>query len=206
MAENENVNSQQQQPEQPVEHAGHRHKDHHKHGRYEQELHKLREEKQNIFEQLQRLSAEFANFQKREPKRIADAISSQKESLIRSILPVLDNFERAVAGAENAQDMAAVIKGVHIVYEQFMNILKSFGVEQVVSVGGKFDPAMHEALMQRSDPDKDEGIILEEFQKGYMFNGRMLRPAKVVVNAKPKPAVEPPAGEPQNDETTDTKP
>ncbi len=133
-------------------------------------------------EQYQRVSADYSNFQKRVPKQIADSIAYKKEAIIRTLLPVLDNFEHMLGNAESSGKTDAIIKGVEIIYKQLLDILKLHGVEQINAVGSKFDPSIHEAMLQRADKEKEEGIVLEEFQKGYKLNDRVIRPNKVVVN------------------------
>ena len=153
------------------------------------EIEDLQREKDEVFEKLQRVSADYANFQKRVPKQIADTVSYEREKIIRTLLPVLDNFERTLQNAHSAENVQAIIKGVQIIYDQMLDILKSHGVEQIKALGEKFDPALHEAMMQQAEPDRDEDIVLEEFQKGYKLNGRVTRPSKVVVNKLPSEKV-----------------
>ena len=140
------------------------------------------QEKQELFEKLQRVSADYANFQKRVPKQIADNICYEKEKIIKSLLPALDNFEHTLQNAHSVEDAEAFIKGIQIIHDQMLDIFKSHGVEQIKSPGEKFNPAMHEAMMQKAEPEKEDNIVLEEFQKGYTLNGRIIRPSKVIVN------------------------
>ena len=74
-------------------------------------------------------------------------------------------------------------------YDQILDILKSHNVEQIKAVGEKFDPALHQAMMQRVEPDKENNIVLEEFQTGYKLNGKVIRPSKVIVNQRPSPEI-----------------
>ncbi len=144
--------------------------------------------KQVFFEKLQRVSADYINYQKRAPKQIADSVAYEKKAIIRSLLPSLDNFNHALAGADTAQGPEAlegIIKGLRMVYDHMLDALKSHGVEQIDALGREFNPAMHEAMQARYEEDKPENIILEEFQKGYTLNGLMLRPSKVIVNKLP---------------------
>lgn len=143
---------------------------------------KLQEEKEQLFGQLQRVSADYANFQKRSPKQIADSVAYEKEKIIKSILPVLDNFEHTLQNADSTEDKQVVIDGVRIIYTQMLDVLKSHNVEQIKAAGEQFDPSLHQAMMQQEDSEKQQGIILEEFQKGYTLNGRVIRPSKVIVN------------------------
>jgi molecular chaperone GrpE len=166
-----------------------RHKDRKEIKAFEQELQELSEqaeklgqENQGLMDKLQRVSADYANFQKRSAKQISEAISFEKERIVKSLLPVMDNFEHTMAHAESDEDAEAVVKGVKIIYDQMLDVLKSHDVEQISSLGEQFDPALHQAMLQREDLEKADGVVLEEYQKGYKLNGRVIRPAKVVVN------------------------
>jgi len=150
-----------------------------------QTIESLQKEKDELFEKLQRVSADYANFQKRVPKQIADTICYEKEKIIKTLLPALDNFESALSGLQNAhsaENTDVFIKGIKIIYDQMLDILKSHGVEQIKAPGENFDPALHEAMMQKTEPEEEDNIVLEEFQKGYKLNGRVIRPSKVIVN------------------------
>ena len=142
----------------------------------------LQKEKDELFAQLQRVSADYANFQKRVPRQISDSISYEKEKIIKSLLPVLDNFEHTLQNASRVENTEAIAKGVRIIYDQMLDILKSHGVEQMKTLGQTFDPSSHSAMMRKSEPEQDDNIVLEEFQKGYKLNDRVIRPSKVVVN------------------------
>jgi len=142
-------------------------------------------QKDELFEKLQRVSADYANFQKRVPKQIADTVSYEKEKIIKSLLPSLDNFEHTLQNARSADNIDVLIKGIQIVYDQILDIFKSHNVEQIKAVGEKFDPALHQAMMQRVEPDKEDSTVLEEFQTGYKLNGKVIRPSKVIVNQLP---------------------
>jgi molecular chaperone GrpE len=135
-----------------------------------------------LLAQYQRVSADYANYQKRVPKQISDSISYEKERIIKSLLPALDNFEHTLQNAHSAEDRNILVKGIQIIYDQFVEILKSNNVEQIKALGETFDPAVHEAMTQRTDPEKEGNVVLEEFQKGYTLNGRVIRPSKVIVN------------------------
>ena len=132
--------------------------------------------------QYLRISADYANYQKRVPKQIADAIGYEKEKIIGTLLPTLDNFELTLKNAESAENAQAIIKGVKIIYDQMLDILKSHGAEQIKALGEKFDPAMHQAMLHQARPEQGENVVLEEFQRGYKLNGRVIRPSRVVIN------------------------
>jgi molecular chaperone GrpE len=166
-----------------------RHKDRKEIKAFEQELQELSEqaeklgqENQELTAKLQRVSADYANFQKRSAKQITEAISLEKERIVKSLLPVMDNFEHTMAHAESAEEVKAVVKGVKIIYDQMLDVLKSHDVEQISALGEQFDPELHQAMLQKEDIEKADGVVLEEYQKGYKLNGRVIRPAKVVVN------------------------
>ena len=146
----------------------------------------LQKEKDELFAKLQRVSADYANYQKRVPKQISDTIGYEKERIIKSLLPALDNFEHTLQSAHSAENVDVLVKGIRIIYDQMLDILKSHNVEQIEALGERFDPAMHQAMTQQSDPDKEENTVLEEFQKGYRLNGRIIRPSRVIVNKLPE--------------------
>ena len=183
------------------------------HGLKEQ-FESLQKEKTDTFAQLQRVSADYLNYQKRSAKQIADTTVYEKESIIKSLLPALDNFEHALAKAPTAETADALMKGMQMVYDQVVDILKLHGVEQIKSLGQIFDPEIHLAVTQASDPAKPENIVLHEIARGYKISSRVIRPAKVVVNklaapATPQPKEESPPQPPlqpaADDETTDTQ-
>ncbi len=145
----------------------------------------LQKEKNELFGKLQRVSADYMNFQKRAAKQTADTIAYEKEKIIKTLLPALDNFEHTLQNAQSAESKDVFIKGIRIVYDQILGILKSHGVERVDALGAKFDPSMHEAVSHKTEPEKQENIVLEEFQKGYKLNGRIIRPSRVIINKLP---------------------
>ena len=147
-----------------------------------QQVENLQKEKDDLFGKLQRVSADYANFQKRVPKQVADTIAYEKEKIIRTLLPALDNFEHTFQNLDSAENVDAVVKGVRIIYDQMLDILKSHGVEPIDALGEKFDPSMHEAVLRKAELNEPDNIVLEEFRKGYKLNGRVIRPSKAVVN------------------------
>lgn len=142
----------------------------------------LEEEKTELFEKLQRISADYANFQKRAPKQLADSIGYEKEKILKTLLPALDNFERTLESASAAENVDVLVKGIQIIYDQMLDVLKSHDVQEIKALGEQFDPMLHEAMLRKSDANEDDNVILEEYQKGYRLNGRVLRPSKVIVN------------------------
>jgi len=151
----------------------------------QQQIETLSREKQELFDKLQRVAADYANYQKRAPKQIADSVAYEKKAIIKSLLPSLDNFAHALASADNAEAVDGVVKGVRMVFEHMLDALKAHGLEQVESVGQDFDPMVHEAIQLRAEADKPDNVVLEEYQTGYKLNGRVVRPSKVIVNKLP---------------------
>jgi molecular chaperone GrpE len=161
--------------------------------------------------QYLRVSADYANYKKRVPKQMADSIAYEKERMARVLLPVLDNFERTLRNAHQASNADSIIKGVGIICDQMLDVLKLQGVERIKAVGEEFDPGVHEAVIQKNEPEKEGGIVLEELEGGYKLNGRVLRPSKVIVNkvTSTKPTEQAAEGgetkQTTEDETTDTE-
>jgi len=138
-------------------------------------------------EQYLRLQADYANHQKRTVKRIADDVEREKRTLLNALLPSLDNFPPALAHAEAAKDagpqaVEGLVEGIRRVFQHMLDALAAQGLVRIETAGKPFDPTVHEALMQRCEPDQPDGTVLEEVQAGYLLNGRLLRPAKVIVN------------------------
>lgn len=151
----------------------------------EKEVAELTAEKQDIFEKLQRVSADYINYQKRAPKQIADSVAYEKKAVLRSVLATLDNLKLAIGGAKDHGADESVIKGIELVRDNMLDALKAHGVERIVALGQEFDPSLHEAMMQRAEVDQPDNIVLEEFQNGYTLNGQVMRPCKVIVNKLP---------------------
>jgi molecular chaperone GrpE len=126
----------------------------------------------------QRIQADFENYRKRAAREAAAAGERAKSGLVRELLPVVDNLERALASAEDTEQHLA--EGVRLVHSELIAVLERNGVEQFNPAGDKFDPAEHEALSVREDGEP--GLVLDVVEKGYRANGTVLRPARVVVS------------------------
>jgi molecular chaperone GrpE len=127
------------------------------------------------------LAAEFDNYRKRAAREKESLIAYGNEKLLRAVLPFLDNLERAMSQAVASGSVEGLISGVRLTYNQFLSELKKFGLEQISTEGETFDPTLHEAIAQMECEGKAEGAIVSEARKGYTLNGRLLRPAQVVV-------------------------
>ena len=142
----------------------------------------LEQEKSNdLFDRLQRLQAEFDNYRKRMDSRILEARKFASEDILLKFLDIYDNFLRAL-DMDFETDPASAKKGIEAIQQQFDKTLLLEGVSPIDSVGKIFDPYYQHAVNRVSDPDKPDGIILEEYQRGYMLNEKVLRPAVVSVN------------------------
>lgn len=132
-------------------------------------------------DQYKRLQADFANFRRRNEKEREELSSVVLQGLVKDLLPIIDNFERALA-VEGVSG-TPLHDGISMVYNQLMETLKKNGVEAIKATGEKFDPNYHQAVMRVQDPEKEDDTIAEEFQKGYMVQGRVIRPSMVKVVA-----------------------
>nr|WP_311482615.1 nucleotide exchange factor GrpE [uncultured Anaerococcus sp.] len=130
-------------------------------------------------EKYQRLMADFANYKQREEKAKADFKKYASSSLIEKLLPVLDNFDRALKDKDPEDPF---VKGVIMTRDELLKTLKNEGLEEIPSDGEKFDHNLHHAVMTESSDTVEEDYIIETFQKGYTLNGRILRPAMVKVS------------------------
>lgn len=133
-----------------------------------------------FFDKWLRLRAEFENFKKRMQKEKADLLKFGNESLLRALLPVLDNLTRALDHGKEAGSDPSLVEGVELIHKQFVNILERFGVKPISAVGELFDPEKHEAVAQE-ESDLEPNKIIGEVEKGYFYHERLLRPAKVIV-------------------------
>lgn len=143
----------------------------------------LTEKQQKIEEltdTLKRLQAEFENFKKRIDKEKAEFVKFAHADVIAQMLPVLDSFEIAL---KNTNDKEKFVEGVKIIFAQLYSALEAEGLRPIKAAGEKFDPYKHEILM-KEESDKPEGTIVEEFQRGYMLNDKVLRFSKVKVSGK----------------------
>lgn len=129
-----------------------------------------------------RAQADFDNFRRRTAKEREELAQYATMKLITQLLPVVDNFERAISAAKQNNDFEALSKGVDMVSRQFGQILEQEGLKPMESVGEPFNPEYHQAVMQEQSADHEEGIVLEELQKGYMLKDKVLRPAMVKVS------------------------
>ena len=144
----------------------------------------MKSERDMLFEKLARAQADFQNSRKRIQAEADQRLQYANANLIKSLLPVIDNFERALAQDTSKTDVATLLKGMQIVHDQWINVLKQQQVQEIAPQPGEpFDPTRHEALMQQPS-DFEEGHVVQLFQKGYALHDRTLRPAQVSVSKK----------------------
>lgn len=133
-------------------------------------------------EKYVRLYSDFDNYRKRTIREKADIISNASAEVIKDLLPVLDDFERAIANNENMEEGDSIKEGFQLIYNKFKNILVAKGLESMEAKGNVFDPELHEAITNIPAPsDEMKGKVVDVIERGYMLKGKMLRYAKVVV-------------------------
>jgi molecular chaperone GrpE len=136
-------------------------------------------------DQYLRLYAEFENYKRRAQRDQQDYTKFAAEKVLKELLPIVDNLERAVSHARGAQADASIVDGMALIVRQFHDALRKNGCEPIDAVGKPFDPAFHQALAQIESTDHDVDTIVEEAQRGYLLHGRILRPSLVTVSKKP---------------------
>ena len=139
---------------------------------------RLLEEKNELQDRLLRRQAEFENFRRRVDREKADSLEYANTETVRAILPVVDDFERALK-VESADK--EYVRGMELIYQRLTDTLKKLGLEPIESTGQKFDPHVHHAVEMVETADREDHTILEEYQRGYNFRGKLLRPAMVKV-------------------------
>jgi molecular chaperone GrpE len=138
------------------------------------------------WERLLRTTADFDNFKKRAAREKQDAIKFANQALLQKLIPVLDNFDMALAATQAAQTDAAgsLQTGINMIWQQFKNALAEAGLEEIDATGQAFDPNLHEAISQKETAELPEGQVVQQLRKGYKMRDRLLRPASVVVAKK----------------------
>ncbi|MBA2879922.1 molecular chaperone GrpE [Desulfosalsimonas propionicica] len=151
------------------------------------EVAEARAEAAETYDRLLRLSAEFENYKKRMQRQAEDHRKYANESIIKDLLSVVDNLERAVNASRqsDSQADACMLEGLEMTLNEIRKVLKKYHVEPVEAVGQPFDPTYHEAVMQQPSEDYPDNTVIQEMQKGYMLHDRLIRPAMVVVAKAP---------------------
>lgn len=152
----------------------------------EVELKKAKEEAQENQDKYLRLYAEFENFRKRVQKEKEELGRYAHEQIIKDLLPILDDFERALSHAEDAKDVKVLIDGLKLVEKQMVGVLERFGLKSFPALGEMFDPHLHEAMAHQDSHDYEPDTVMAEYRRGYQMHGKLIRPALVAVAKKPQ--------------------
>lgn len=197
---NDDLNAQQKE-ERPDEASVE--KSHHKQEEHKHEDHKKKKKKEDIPDEIRKeldekdtkiksleerilyMQADFENFKKIKLKEKQDTLKFGNETLIKELLPVLDNLELALKHYESTEDYKAIHDGVKLILNEFLKVLEKAGVKPVEAIGQKFDPNFHEAMFQEEHDDMAPDTVVTELQKGYLLNERLVRPSRVGVSKKP---------------------
>lgn len=142
---------------------------------------KLMEQIEEQKDKILRLSAEFKNYKKRIQKEKKDLAKYANNELLKDLLPVIDNFERALQSAENDDDKSTIVEGMEMIKKSLDTFLENHNVESFNSVGEKFDPNFHHAVMMEESDDYESDVVVDELQKGYTIGDKVLRHAMVKV-------------------------
>lgn len=145
------------------------------------ELEAARAEATAYLDDLQRLKAEFDNYRKRIGKEQASLLERAAGNLVMRLLPVLDNFDLAVASAEDSRDFERMLRGIEMVFGELKEVLAAEGLERIAAKGKAFDPNFHEAALEVPGESDGEAYVADELRSGYTFKGRVVRPAMVKV-------------------------
>lgn len=149
-------------------------------------LEKLQSERDHYKEQMLRAAADLDNYKKKSIRERSELLKFRNEDLLRALLPVVDNIDRALNHCEKDREDDPFVEGVCMIADMLKKILDQFGVKPVEAVNKEFDPSFHEAMAKVPTPDSPPNMVLEEMEKGYMYNDRLLRPSRVVVSTKPE--------------------
>lgn len=175
MEENKNEEiKEEKKAEEPKEHK----KEHKK----EKKLEELQKEVNTLKDKNMRIAAEMVNTLRRKDEETNRLLKYSNESLITELLPVIDNFERALNVDAKTTDIESYQKGMTMIYNSLKNILEKFEVKEIEAIDKEFDPSFHQAVMQEEKEGTKENIVIEVLQKGYTYKDKVIRPAMVKVS------------------------
>lgn len=146
---------------------------------------KMSHKKKELLAKLQRVTADFANYQKRMAREAEETRQWARAEIIRNILPAIDDFEQALEAGKTAQDVQSLLEGFNLVHDHLLAMLSQQQVQKIEAEGQKFDPEIHEAMLHQESAEHEPGTVMAELRKGYTINGRPLRPARVTVSKGP---------------------
>ncbi len=158
----------------------------------ESKLTAAQEQAQENYDRLLRISAEFDNYKKRTSREMRDVVRYANEKLLKELLGIVDNLERAIDSVnQDTLSDASLVEGIHLTLNEVLKVLQRYDVQPVKALGEPFDPAFHQAMMQQEVDNQPANTVIQEMQKGYVMHDRLLRPAMVVVSkAKDAPATD----------------
>lgn len=148
----------------------------------QKELDDAKTKSEEAINKMMRLAAEFDNYKKRSAREHENIRKYASENIIKEMLPIVDNFERAIESANESSDFNSFLDGIRLILNQMINLLGKEGVQQIKAVGEVFNPNIHEAVLHIASDEYPENIIVQELQKGYILNDRVIRPAMVAVS------------------------
>ena len=151
----------------------------------EEKIEKAEAEAKEAYDRFLRASAELENYKKRTRKEMADFRKYANASLVKELLGVVDNLERAIESSNGSNEEGQLSEGLDLTLKELLKIFKEFHACPIEALGKPFDPCYHQAMMQQETTDQPENVVLNELQKGYMIHDRLLRPAMVVVSKSP---------------------
>lgn len=152
----------------------------------EEEIHTLQEEKKQLEEKVKLAQAESINYRRRKDEETESLLKFANQGIITEIIPIVDNFERAINKDENelSDELKKYFVGFKMMYSQLVDVLKKYGVEEINRVGEVFDPKQEQALLTESREDLEDEVVIEVLLKGYKLKDRVIRPASVKINQK----------------------
>ena len=150
----------------------------------EEEINTLMDQNKGLEEKVKLTQAELINYRKRKDDEVEGLLKYANQGLITDLLPIIDNFERAINHSDVSEETKKYSVGIKMIYNNLNDILKQYGVEEINRVGQVFDPNLEQALLIDNDPSKDDDIVLEVLLKGYKLKDRVIRPASVKINQK----------------------
>jgi len=183
--EEKNINVEKnQEPEPQKEEKTNKKAEKKKHNELEELNKKLLEELNEEKAKSMRISAEMINFKKRKEDELANYLKYANEGLVTELLPIVDNFERAIRmdNTDLSDEVSKFLEGFKMIYSNLINILNKCEVKEIEAEGIEFNPNYHQAVLTEKDENKPSGVVLEVLQKGYMYKDKVIRPAMVNVN------------------------
>jgi molecular chaperone GrpE len=150
----------------------------------EEEINSLTDQNKGLEEKVKLAQAELINYRRRKDEEVEGLLKYANQGLITELLPIIDNFERAISHSEDSEEIKKYSVGIKMIHKNLCDVLKQYGVEEINRVGQVYDPNLEQALLVENDPTKEDDIVLEVLLKGYKLKDRVIRPASVKINQK----------------------